>query len=133
MDFPTLFEKVSPRLRRMARKLNGHSHFIDEDDLYQETCIHLWNNFKDGVPSAINEAYIIRGCKFHILNYIRKAKDKVILSSLEGPINEDGQTLRDILPDNREHPREYIDKEIAINEIKGNSLSKREKRSFRYY
>ena len=90
MDFETLFKKTSPRLKRIARSYNGRSFFIDEWDLYQEMFIHLWNNFKDGAPAGMNEAYIVKGCEFHILNYIRKEREKATIVSLEEPLNEDG-------------------------------------------
>ena len=130
MDFDTLFEKISPRLKRIARNHNNHGSFIDEDDLYQEMCIHLWIKFKDGVPDGINEAYIVRGCEFHILNYLRKEREKVTILSLEEPVNEDGGTLGDILPDTKELPDRYIDRRLTIEEIRGNGFTPREKEVF---
>ena len=83
MDFQTLYKRISPRLKVVARSRNGHGHCIDEGDLYQEMCIHLWNHFKDGIPPGINDTYIIKGCEFHVLNYLRKEREKGIILSLE--------------------------------------------------
>ena len=130
MDFEALFTKISPGLKRIARSHNGHGFFIDEEDLYQEMCIHLWNNFKDGVPAGINEAYIVKGCEFHILNYLRKEREKARTVSLEEPLNENGYTLKDILPDAKEPLDSYIDRKITISEIKNNGITKREKEVF---
>jgi len=130
MDFETLFKKISPRLKRIARNHNGHGFFIDEDDLYQEMCIHLWKNYKDGQPTGINEAYIVKGCEFHILNYLRKVREKARIVSLEKPINEEGGTLKDILPDGKEPLDKFIDRNLTINDIKNNGFSKREKEVF---
>lgn len=127
MDFETLLKKVSPRLKSIARSYNGHGFFIDKEDLYQEMCIHLWDNFRDGVPPGINEAYIVKGCKFHMLNYRRKQKEKAVIVSLDKPLNEDGYTLKDILPDKKEPLDRCIDRETIINDIKNNGFSKREK------
>ncbi len=130
MDFDTLFEKISPRLKRVARSRNGHGSFIDDGDLYQEMCIHLWNKFKDGVPDGINEAYIVRGCEFYILNYLRKVREKVILLSLEESVNENGKTLKDILPDIKEPVDRCIDRKAVIEDVKNNGFSRREKEVF---
>jgi len=127
MDFEALLKKVSPRLKRIASSHNGHGFFIDEEDLYQEMCIHLWNSFKDGVPVGINKAYIVRGCEFHILNYLRKQREKARIVSLEKPLNEDGCTLKDILSDSKEPLDRCLDREAIINDIKNNGFSKREK------
>jgi len=129
MDFQTLSKKVSPKLKRIARRHKSYVSFVDEEDLYQEMLIHLWNNFKDGVPADINEAYIIRGCEFHILNYLRKKKGNIKILSLETPINDNGGTLRDILPSNNEKDSFDGDKKLIVEEIK-RGLSKREKDVF---
>lgn len=129
-DFRTLYERVSPRLRRIARIRNGHGFFIDEDDFYQEMCMHLWNNFKDGVPKGINDTYIIRGCEFHIRNHIRTKREKARLVSLEGPVNEDGCTLKDILYTREESLDRYVDRKITIEGIMNNGFTKREKDVF---
>ncbi|MCG2713363.1 MAG: sigma-70 family RNA polymerase sigma factor [Candidatus Omnitrophica bacterium] len=132
MDFETLLKKISPRLKRIAKSRNGHGFFIDKEDLYQEMCIHLWNHFKDGVPAGINDAYIVKGCKFHILNYLRKEREKARIVSLEAPINEYGGTLKDILPDTKEPLDKIIDRHLVIEDIKNNGFTKREKEVFSF-
>ena len=130
MNFKTLYETISPRLKRIARSHNNHRAFIDGDDLYQEMCIHLWSKFKNGVPDGVNEAYIVRGCEFYILNYLRKVREKAALLSLEEPVNEDGGTLGDILPDTKEPVDRCIDRKAVIEDIKNNGFSRREKEVF---
>ena len=126
MDFETLLKKISPRLKRIAKGHNGHGFFIDQDDLYQEMCIHLWNNFKGGVPDGINEAYVVRGCKFHLLNYLRKEREKATIVSLDEPINGEGNTLEDILQGRGEPLDNCIDRELTLENVRNNGLSKRE-------
>ncbi len=130
MNFETLLETISPRLKRMAKSHNGHGFFIHEEDLYQEMCIHLWKNYKDGQPTGINEAYIVKGCEFHILNYLRKEREKARIVSLEESINEEGGTLKDILPDGKEPLDKFIDRDLTIEDIKNNGFTKREKEVF---
>jgi len=90
MSFNELYERIYPRLKKISSFYNGRGYSFDGDDLYQEMAIHLWNNFKNGVPEGLNDTYIIRGCEFHILNYMRKEKEKAYKISLEAPINENG-------------------------------------------
>lgn len=130
MSFETLFNKISPRLKRIARNHNGHGHFIDQEDLYQEMCIYLWNNYKYGLPAGINDAYAVRGCEFHILNYLKKEREKAVMVSLETPINEEGGTLKDILEDTEEPLSRRIDKKMTVDEINNNGFSVKEKEIF---
>lgn len=130
MDFETLLKKISPILKIIAKSHNGHGFFIDEEDLYQEMCIHLWSNFADGLSGGVNTSYIVKSCEFYILNYLRKAREKARIVSLEEPINEDGDTLKDILPDRKEPLDKFIDKDLTIEAIRNNCLSRREKEIF---
>ncbi|MDD5617926.1 MAG: hypothetical protein PHG69_02425, partial [Candidatus Omnitrophica bacterium] len=70
MDFRILLERITPALRSIARKHLLRT-FYDEEDLYQEMCIYLWQEYSQGLPLGINESYVIKGCEFHILNYLR--------------------------------------------------------------
>jgi len=90
----------------------------------------LWKNYKDGQPAGINEAYIVRGCEFHILNILRKEREKARIASLEEPLDEDGGTLKDILPDTKEPLDKFIDRNLTIEDIKNNGCTKREKEIF---
>ncbi|NOZ64013.1 MAG: sigma-70 family RNA polymerase sigma factor [Caldiserica bacterium] len=130
MDFKTLYEKVSPRLKKIALRYRGSSYFIDSDDLYQEMCMHLWDRFKNGMPEDMNEAYVIRGCEFHILNFLRKTRDKAIVLSLDRPFNEENDTLQDILSDTGESLERYLDRKMLLDKIRNNGLSRREKEVF---
>ena len=127
MNFYTLYEKINPRLKKIAKRYNGHSLFIDEDDLHQEMCIHLWDKYKDGAPVGINEAYIIKGCEFHILNYLRTHRNKVSIVSTEQPINENGDTIEDVLRDQRDPVTDVVDRKDKIDYIKNNGSSEKEK------
>ncbi len=130
MDFELLYKRISPRLKRIAGFYNNRGYSFDRDDLYQEMTTHLWNNFKDGVPEGLNDAYIVKGCEFHILNYIRKEKEKVYRVSMEEPLNEKGDTLRDSLADKSESLDKSVDKKMLVDHIMNNGFSKREKDVF---
>ncbi len=128
MNFEMLYDKICPRLKKMARYYNGHSFFVDEDDLYQEMCVYLWGTYKAGMPSGINEPYVIKGCEFHIRNYIRKQRPKASFTSLQEPVGDSGDTLQDVLPDRKEPLDVLAQRDIAIDEIRNNGLSGMEKK-----
>ena len=131
MEFDELYNRISPRLKRIANFYNGRSSFFDRDDLYQEMASHLWNNFKNGVPEGLNDTYIIKGCEFHILNYMRKEKEKAYKISLEVPINENGDTLKENLPSGAESLDRTVDKRMLVDYIMNNGFSNREKEVFK--
>jgi RNA polymerase sigma factor (sigma-70 family) len=128
VDFETLYDRICPALKKMARYYNGHGFFIDGDDLYQEMCMHLWGNYKAGMPNGINEPYVIKGCEFHIRNYIRKHRSKASFTSLQEPIGDSGDTLQDVLPDRKEPIDVLAQRDIFLDEIRNNGLSGMEKK-----
>lgn len=130
MKFEELYKRISPRLKRMAGFYKRRGYSFDGDDLYQEMVSYLWDKFKDGVPEGINDAYIIKGCEFSILNYMRKEKEKIYKVSLEEPINEKGDTLRESLPSNAESLDRIVDKKMLVDYIMNNGFSRREKDVF---
>lgn len=130
MEFSELFRRIKRRLRMLARKHKRPGSFFDEEDLYQEMCSYLWCTFKDGVPAYMNDTYIIRGCEFYILNYLRTQREKVIKVSLEEEINEEGDTFKEILADRQEALASNVDKKMLIDHILNDGFSKREKEVF---
>lgn len=130
MDFITIYNRVSPRIRRIAMRHKSRLACVDEDDLYQEMCKHMWEHYRYGAGEDVNDYYIARGCEFHILNYLRTKKEKAPLSRLEDPINENGNTLKDIIPDGSEEVHRMVDRKITIDTIMNNGFTKREKEVF---
>jgi len=132
MRFKQLYKRIAPRIKLMAYGIAGRNFNVslDEKDLFQEGVIWLWNNFKDGVPEGINDAYIVKGCKFHLLNYIRKKRDKAWFLSIDKPMDDKGSTLRDILPQDTEPLYKLIDRDIILEHIHNNGFSSRAKKAF---
>ena len=125
MDFKILLEKITPILKRVARKhiLRG---FYDENDLYQEMCLYLWQNYSEGLPIGINESYVIKGCEFHILNHMRKGRSRFKSVSLDEPISEKGGTLKDMLEDKSPMSLSNTDTRLTIEDIRNKGLSVKE-------
>jgi len=125
MDFRILLEKITPALRYIARR-NLLYGFYSEEDLFQEMCIYLWQNYSDGLPIGINESYVIKGCEFHLKNFLRKGRPKAMISSLDEVISSRGQTLGDILEDEKANFRLSIEDKLTVDEIKNLGLTEKE-------
>ena len=126
MEFRILLEKITPALRFIARRhlLTG---FYDDEDLYQEMCLYLWQNYRHGLPIGINESYVIKGCEFHLQNFLRKGRPKALFSSLDELVAPDGPALGDILEDKSGNFRTAMEDRLTIDEIKSLNLTDREK------
>ncbi len=131
MDFRILLEKITPALRFIARK-HLLLCFYDEEDLYQEMCLYLWQHYGHGLPIGINESYVIKGCEFHIQNFLRKGRPKVSLSSLDELISPEGLTLGDILEDKKEGFGSGMENRLSIDEIKNMRLTDKERSVLSY-
>ena len=123
-----MMRNLSPTLRRITHKLNGHFTFFDEDDLFQEALEHLWVAFEDGTLGDKTDSYVLQGCYFHLKNYIRKTMDKVKLTSIDSPIDEDGSTLEDTLACEDKGTEEAVDNTFLTETIKTKGLSEREEK-----
>jgi RNA polymerase sigma factor (sigma-70 family) len=95
--FESLIGKLSPTLKRITCKLNGHFTFMDDQDLFQEALIHLWTDFQRGLLDDKTDSYILQGCYFHLKNYIRKTQDSATMLSLNSILEEDGLHLEEML------------------------------------
>ncbi len=126
MSFEYLIEKISLPLKKITKRLNGRFSSFDDEDLFQETLLHLWTEWEKGNLDNKTESYILQGCYFHLKNHLRKTQNKVNLMSFDEPIDENGNSLEEILPSNLPSPSEYLENELLIEEI-GKKLSRREK------
>jgi DNA-binding NarL/FixJ family response regulator len=90
-------------------------------------CLYLWQHYADGLPIGINEAYVIKGCEFHIQNFLRKGRPKVNISSLEMLVSAKGLTLGDILEDKKADFISGLEERLTIYEIKSLGLTEKEK------
>lgn len=130
IDFERLLGDLSPQLKRIARRINGYSRFIDEDDLFQEMCIYLWEKWEQGEIEGKTESYILQGCWFYLKNYLRIINDKDEIISLDEQIDDEGMTLGEIIPDNSQTFDELVDVKLLVEKITTDGLTKREKEVF---
>ncbi|MFH1857197.1 MAG: sigma-70 family RNA polymerase sigma factor [Candidatus Omnitrophota bacterium] len=129
MSFDVLFSRIEPRLKIIAKKYSRRE-VCEENDLFQEMCLHLWQKFPAGLPDGINESYVVKGCEFCVLNYIRVKIKKVIILSLEEPIDEGVTRLKDVLNDGNESLDSEINKKLLMENVKDNEFSRKEKEVF---
>lgn len=132
MGFEGLAKKLSPTVRRIAYKLNGHYRSFSHDDLYQEAMLHLWNNFRFGKLLGKTDSYILQGCYFHLKNYIRKVNEKPNVISLDAAVSrEDDAPLNGALLlrlGAQEDCRNNLHVKFLAEAIQNNGFSPREKR-----
>ena len=127
MDFRLLLEKITPALRAVARRHLLCSHY-DEEDLYQEMCLFLWQKYQDGLPIGINEAYVIKGCEFHLLNFLRKGRSRFDTFSVDEPLYSNGSSLVDRLESMHENMLYNSDAMLVIDDIMNMGLTDKEKK-----
>lgn len=136
MTYEELIEKLTPTLKRITYKINGHLSFLDHEDLFQEALIHLWEEFNQGTLTDKTDSYILQGCFFHLKNYLRKVRAKPILISIDKIINENGLTLGENLSSNEAHSEDllnHLNDELLAEDIRNNGLKPREKKILEYF
>ncbi|MBU1045327.1 MAG: sigma-70 family RNA polymerase sigma factor [Candidatus Omnitrophica bacterium] len=129
MTFEALVQKINPKIKAIANRLDGKYTSFSDDDLYQESLLRLWQKFNESKLEDKTESYIVQGCSFDMRNYIRthfKGVDRRSVSAYT-PINEQGNLLIDILPEKEADNREEVyDTAMTLEDI-SRKLSDREK------
>jgi RNA polymerase sigma factor (sigma-70 family) len=94
MNFETFVKKISPKLKAIAKRLDGRYSFFNDEDLYQQALLYLWERWQEGQLSDSTESYILQGCALFLRNYIRKVYKKIDCNcvSLYGFEEEDDRT-----------------------------------------
>jgi DNA-directed RNA polymerase specialized sigma subunit len=126
MSFEILVKRISPTIKKIAHKLNGHYTFFNDEDLYQEALAHLWVGFREGALGDKTDSYILQGCYYHMKNYIRKTQDNAVLVSLSNPVGEDGTVMEDMIPSDGINPLEYMESRIDMEGWKKTIFNQRE-------
>lgn len=136
-NFETLVKRISPTLKKITYRLNGHSSFFNDEDLYQEALIRLWQDFKKDKLQDKTDSYILQGCYFHLKNYLRKMRPKTRSVSLESLVTDDdgrniGETLLLEVKDTQSDI-DRLDNKLLVETIRNNGFSPREKRMLYLY
>ncbi len=135
ISFNKIVKKLSPVLKRITYKLNGHFTFFNEEDLYQEAVLHLWVDYAGGKLGDKTDSYILQGCYFHLKNYIRIVQDKARLVRIDAPLSKDNfESEYDVLSlEDPKSYRDYTSSKMLVEDILNDGLTKREKEVFSFY
>ncbi len=137
MTFEVLLKRISPKLKGIAYKLNGRYSFFNDQDLFQEALLHLWQEFGAGKLEDKTDSYILQGCYFHLKNYIRKTNTRSKVVSLQAFIdNEEDLKLEETLLLQDCDPQDYFDSlnsKLLVETIHNNGFTEREKNILTLY
>ncbi|MDD5281500.1 MAG: sigma-70 family RNA polymerase sigma factor [Candidatus Omnitrophica bacterium] len=136
MSFEELHKKLSPTIKRIAYRLNGHYRSFNHDDLYQEATIHLWGSFLKGELGDKTDSYILQGCYFHLRNYIRKINERSNIVSIDAALNSNNEaTVEDILGEYWacDDCRQELHNKFLAQSIRNNGFNPVEKRLLDYF
>lgn len=122
-------KRLSPTLRRIARRLNGHFSFFDEEDLFQEAITHLWLLSKADKLAGNTDSYILQGCYFHLRNLLRKITDKAKLVSLYSLSENGDASLEEKLAAKDPADKKEMEERVFLASAAVDSLTAREKRA----
>lgn len=135
MDFCELAKKLNPKLVAVAYKLNGKYTFFNEDDLYQEALLHLWQGHQEGMYIDKTDSYIVQNCIFFLRNHIRKIyktidRNSVRLINALQDGEDNGITINELyFCDKAQQDISFINANLCIEDIK-KYLSDREREIF---
>lgn len=137
MHFEEIIKRISRKLKGIAYRLNARCLFFNEDDLYQEAVLYLWNNFKEGNLENKTDSYILQGCYFYLKNYMRKNVKKALAISIQCHRSDDEETdsTESLLAGSFNKPEflgQLSDKYLA-EAIRNNGLSPKEKDIVNFY
>ncbi|OPY64846.1 MAG: regulatory protein [Syntrophorhabdus sp. PtaU1.Bin050] len=127
MAFENLMTRISPTLKRITHRLNGHHAFFNDEDLFQEALIHLWVHYREGSLSDKTDSYILQGCYFHLKNYLRKVQEKATVLSLSTGTGEDGVKIEEFLSAEGATAFDYLESRMEVEAREAKYLTDREK------
>ncbi len=125
-NFEKLIDRLTPTIRRISHRLNGHFTFFNNDDLCQEALTHLWVMFQRGILDDKTDSYILQGCYFHLKNYIRTAVDKAKIQSIESPVDEDGTILEELIASHGASQEDQLEYKMLYEEIQKSCIDERD-------
>jgi len=127
MKFDFMVKRLSPVLKRITKRLNGHHSYFDEEDLYQEALVHLWSAHGKGTIEDKTDSYILQGCYYHLKNHLRKVRDNVIFISLSEPAGEDGTSWGEMIASDESSSFALLEGKLQLQAISDVCSSERDR------
>lgn len=126
-QFEIMIKKLTPTLRRITHKLNGHFTFFSDEDLFQEALVHLWVSYQNGILDGKTDSYILQGCYFYLKNYLRVTIDKAKVLSLYQLMGEDNVSLEEMLAAEDRVIYDNIDQKLLMENASSSGMTEKEK------
>jgi len=131
MKFEFMVDRLSPVLKRITKRLNGHHSYFDEEDLYQEALTHLWSAYGEGSIEDKTDSYILQGCYYHLKNHLRKVRERLVFVSLNEPAGEDGIPWEDVIASEESSSLVLLEGKLEFQAVSGACSSERDLRVVR--
>jgi DNA-directed RNA polymerase specialized sigma subunit len=140
MSFEVFAHTIEPKLKQIALKYRHIGAYTDEDDLFNEMLVFLWDCWQRDILADKTESYIVQACYFHLRNYLRTMQENNRLVSLDeggGDAENGGENgdsvprLRDMLPDAGPDLPKIAEGNALYEKIMSNGLRKIEKEIIR--
>jgi RNA polymerase sigma factor (sigma-70 family) len=128
--FEEIITRLSTTLKRITYKIKVRQAFFNEEDLFQEALLHLWQDYNRGKLSDKTDSYILQGCYYHLKNYIRKSKPRVLCVSMDEVSREEPDTPKGPLSLKDERAERFLEdlhNKFLVEAIRNNGLTRREK------
>lgn len=132
MKFEDLIKRLSPKLKGITKKIGSEFSFFDNEDLYQEALLHLWEGWNKDEFCDKTDSFILQGCFFFLKNYVRKTCKKIDFRSVSfnNSFHEKDVTLEEMLSsDDASSPADFTKCKLLIENI-CNRITKKEKDVF---
>jgi len=132
MTFEELVKRLTPKLKRITYKLNVYFSYFNDEDLYQEALMQLWQDYSAGRLNDKTDSYILQGCFFHLKNYLRKNYARINATSLEeNYADSEASDLSKVLCiKDRRFCLDEINSNLIVDKINHDGLTAREKEVF---
>lgn len=132
MKFEEILKKISSKLKAITHRLDGRGSFFNDEDLYQEAVLYLWEKWQKKELQDKTDSYILQGCYFYLKNYLRKvcSKTDILSMNFQEPFNEDTMEPEEMFSSEKaEKNFNHIDEDLLKEDVKKN-LTERERKIF---
>ena len=132
MRFTQFLKRLSSQLKGIVWRLRARSGSFNDEDLYQEATVKLWEDFKGGRLADKTRSYILQGCYFHLKNFLRSTYPRCRTVSLETFFTQEGgEPLEERLRADDRDSASLVDRLsdlLLADTIRNNGFSQREKK-----
>lgn len=132
MDFLELIERLSNTLKALARRGKSRVRYEDEEDLFMEMILHLWERWQARELSNKTDSYILQSAYFHLQNHLRTHSEGVELFRLDAPVSLEELALMErlVVPGEVEGPA--AEARVVLHGMRNDGLTANERAVVEY-